>query len=277
MVDRADYLGDAVEAARSVLLELTRLLRAYRQHIVLIGGWVPELLLPRAEPQHVGSLDIDLALDHRTLADTGYRTIHHLLIERGYEQDERQPFLYRRRVRVRTREISVQVDLLAGEYEGTGSGRRTQRVQDVRPRKARGCDLALDQSTEVTIAGKLPNGADDTAVLRVATIMPFLVMKGMALADRLKEKDAYDVYFCICNFPGGIERLVMEFAPHAGHGLVREGLNKIADKFATPTAFGPTAVADFNQVIDPDERAVIQRDAYERVAALLARLRPGGL
>ena len=32
---------------------------------------------------------------------------------------------------------------------------------------------------------------------RVAAIVPWLVMKGMALADRLKEKDAYDVYCCV--------------------------------------------------------------------------------
>ncbi len=76
MVTRTDYMGDAIEAARSVLLELTRLLGAYREHLVLVGGWVPELLLPEAEPKHVGSLDIDLALDHRKLAEPEYQTIH---------------------------------------------------------------------------------------------------------------------------------------------------------------------------------------------------------
>jgi hypothetical protein len=272
MVTRTDYAAEAVEAARSVLLELTRLLGAYRDHIVLIGGWVPELLLPEADPQHVGSLDIDLALDHRRLADAGYRTIHSLLTSYGYDQDAHQPFIYRRRLRVRNREVIVQVDLLAGEYEGTGRGRRTQRVQDVQPRKARGCDLALDLSTEVSMTGKLPSGADETASIRVATIVPFLVMKGMALAARLKEKDAYDVYFCVRNSPGGIGVLAMEFAPHIGHGLVREGLQKIAEQFVSPMAFGPTAVADFDQVVDPEERDLLRRDAYELVAALMARL-----
>ena len=139
MVTRRDYMGDAVEAGRSVLLELTRTLGAYREHLVLVGGWVPELLLPEAEPKHVGSLDIDLAVDHRTLAESEYRTIHELLTSRGYEQDDRQPFMYRRSVKIDDREITVQVDLLAGEYGGTGKSRRTQKVQDVRPRKARGC------------------------------------------------------------------------------------------------------------------------------------------
>jgi hypothetical protein len=272
MVTRTDYIAEAVEAARSVLLELVRVLGAYRDQVVLIGGWVPELLLPNAEPKHVGSLDIDLALDHRELADSGYRTIQDLLTSRGYKQDERQPFIYRRSVPAGAREITVQVDLLAGEYAGTGPSHRTQQVQDVRPRKTRGCDLALDLATEVKITGRLPGGADDSATIRVATIVPFLVMKGMALADRLKEKDAYDVYFCVRNFPGGVEGLAAEFAPHAGHGLVKEGLRKIAQRFSSPTAFGPTAVADFMQVTELGERDLLRRDAFERLAALLARL-----
>jgi hypothetical protein len=171
-----------------------------------------------------------------------------------------------------SREITVEVDLLAGEYAGTGPGHRTQQAQDARPRKARGCDLALDLSTEVRIVGKLPGGADDTALIRVATVVPFLVMKGMAIADRLKEKDAYDIYYCVRNFPGGIDGLAAEFAPHTGHGLVKEGLRKIAEKFASPTAFGPTSVANFDQVVDPEERDLLRRDAYERVSALLDRL-----
>ena len=44
---RTDYTADAVAAARSVLLELTHLLGEYRNDVVVIGGWVPELLLSR--------------------------------------------------------------------------------------------------------------------------------------------------------------------------------------------------------------------------------------
>ena len=53
-------------------------------------------------------------------------------------------------------------------------------------------------------------------------------MKGMALDDRLKEKDAWDIYYCLLAYPGGIDALVEEFQPHLSHGLVREGLTKIA-------------------------------------------------
>ena len=47
---------------------------------------------------------------------------------------------------------------------------------------------------EITIEGKLPGGAKDSVTIRVATIVPFFIMKGIALDDRLKEKDAWDIY-----------------------------------------------------------------------------------
>ena len=56
---RTDYPAPAVAAARSVMLELVRLLGEYRDDMVIIGGWVPELLLPGAETKHVGSTDVD--------------------------------------------------------------------------------------------------------------------------------------------------------------------------------------------------------------------------
>ena len=41
MVTKGDYDALQVEAARSVLLELVRLLGEYRDDMVVVGGWVP--------------------------------------------------------------------------------------------------------------------------------------------------------------------------------------------------------------------------------------------
>lgn len=264
MVSRSDYGLESVEAAKSVLVELTHLLAEYCDDIVLVGGWLPLLLLPEAEPAHVGSLDIDLALDHRSLDEVGYKSVRALLVERGYRQGK-QPFMFLRDVEVRGEPITVEVDLLSGEYEGTGKGRRHQRVQDVLVRKVRGCDLAFEDATEVTIEASLPNGGDDTVSVRVASIVPFVVMKGMALHERLKEKDAYDIYFCVRNWPGGIAALIERFRPHMDNALVQEGLRHIAASFAFPTAVGPTFVASFEEMSEPEDRELLQRDVYERI------------
>ena len=81
--ERIDYTFDAVEAARSVLIELTHILGAYRYDVVLVGGWVPELLLPESQERHVGSIDVDLALNHKGLTEAAYSKIGKILGHHG--------------------------------------------------------------------------------------------------------------------------------------------------------------------------------------------------
>ena len=272
MVSRKDYNKLAVDAAHSVLLELARILGEYRADIAVIGGWVPSLLLENAEEKHIGSIDVDIAINHKTIGDCGYETIRSLLKKHGYTEGK-QPFIFFRDVQVGSETINVEVDLLAGEYSGTGNGHRTQKIQDIRARKARGCELAFEIQSHKTVEGWLPNGAKDSATVRVAGIVSFIVMKGMALHDRIKEKDAWDIYYCMKNYPGGIDTLIEDFHPHLSNALVSEGLHKIAKKFASVGHFGPVAVADFLEITDYEERAFIQRDAYERTMAVLSALR----
>ena len=268
VIQRTDYTAEAVAAARSVLLEVARILGEYKDGVVVIGGWVPELLLSGAKVTHVGSIDVDLALNHHTLQEPGYRTILDLLRARGYEMGP-QPFIFYRGIRIGDREYTVQVDFLAGEYGGTGRKHRTQNVQDIHPRKARGVDLAFEMPEKIEITGDLPGGGRDTETVQVSAIAPFLVMKGMALSQRLKEKDAWDIYFCLQNYPGGIGALADEFHPILDHPLVQEGLCFIAEKFSAPESVGPSHVAVFEGVTDPEERALLRRDVFERVNSLL--------
>jgi hypothetical protein len=48
MVTQKDYSKILVDAAQSVLLEVVRVLGEYQREIVVIGGWVPQLLIPEA-------------------------------------------------------------------------------------------------------------------------------------------------------------------------------------------------------------------------------------
>lgn len=271
MVSRSDYSSDGVQAARAVMLELYRLLGEYGEHLVVVGGWVPDLLIPQGAEPHVGSMDVDLAINHRSIPEEGYKTIRELLESRGYQQGK-QPFIFLKTVPVEEREVLVQVDFLAGEYGGTGTSHRTQAAQDMRPRKARGADLAFENPAGTLLKGILPGGGKDQARILVASIPAFLIMKGFALGDRLKEKDAYDIVYCLRNSPGGIEPLSAALRQLAGSKLVQESLQILAEKFADPESVGPVQVANFQEIADPEERELIQRDAYERVQALLEAL-----
>ena len=87
----------------------------------------------------------------------------------------------------------------------------------------------------------------------------FVIMKAMALGSRMKEKDAWDIYFCLLSYPGGTIKLAERFRPLLQNRLVREGLRIIEDKFLSFDSYGPAAVAAFEQIIDPEERTICQR------------------
>jgi len=63
MVTKHDYVKSEVNACLSVPVELMTILGEFRDSIVLVGGWIPYFLLENSRNEHVGSLDIDIALD----------------------------------------------------------------------------------------------------------------------------------------------------------------------------------------------------------------------
>ena len=272
MVSKADYGQQEVNASKTVLVELIHVLGEFRNSIVVVGGSVPPLLFPEKADEYVGTLDVDLAIDP-SISENTYESIRKCLLSSGYQESDKQPFIFYRKVTISdSTPITVQVDLLSGEYGGTGKTHRTQKIQDIRARKARGSDLAFNTFEEVEIEAELPNGGLDKVKCRIAGIVPFLVMKGMALASRMKEKDAWDIYFCLLHFPGGLEKLVEEFRPFAENKLVVEGLSNIGEKFQSPDHIGPKNIVDFENITDEEENDRIKRDAYERVHFLLSKL-----
>ena len=272
MVTRSNYPKNEVEACLSVLVEFMTLLGEYRESIVLIGGWVPYFLIERKKHEHVGSLDIDAAFDFNTISSEAYNTILKLLKKRGY-QEGNQPFVFHRTIKVESGiEVTVEINLLAGEYGGTSKSHRTQKIQDVRARKARGCDLVFEHNFLNIITAKMPDQATNQLTIKIADVIPFLVMKGMALWDRYKEKDAYDIYFTISNYPGGIQTLVNIFKPVKSNRLVTEGLGKIKSKFIDIESPGPIWVVNFEEITDEEEKDIVKRDVFERVNTFLDAL-----
>lgn len=276
MVKKSDYGQLEVDACFSVLVETITILGEYRDNLVLIGGNVPPLLIPSAREYHPGSLDIDLAIDFKNISGNAYKTIVKTLLSRGYYQTGKQPFIFYRDIKIEPeKKVTVQIDLLAGEYGGTGRQHRHQKVQDAQARKVRGCDIVFDAPLKIKLKGTLPNVATNEVTIKIPSAGPFLVTKGMALWDRLKEKDAFDIYFCCRYFPGSVEALSEVIKPIINNRLVQEGLGKIKAKFNEVNALGPVAVADFLELQNQEERERIQREAFEFVNRLLELLKIG--
>ena len=105
---REDYSDRQIEAARRVLVDLGQVLKSFEDCLVVVGGWVPDLLMEKAEEAHVGSIDVDLALDAEKLADGRYAELLKALLDtRRYQQAE-EPF-----------KLYAEVDLKDGQPTGT--------------------------------------------------------------------------------------------------------------------------------------------------------------
>ncbi|WP_245274145.1 nucleotidyl transferase AbiEii/AbiGii toxin family protein [Mesorhizobium sp. L103C105A0] len=121
----------------------------------------------------------------------------------------------------------------------------------------------------------MPGGGTNQVKIAVASIPALLAMKGFAIQNRLKRKDAYDIYYCVRNYGGGIEALAKDCEPVLAVKEGQEGFGYINGKFDQVDGFGPTSVRQFVEETDllgertPDQW---QQDAFGQVDALLRAL-----
>jgi hypothetical protein len=269
-----DYDDLGTQAVYSVLLEIGQILGAYRDRFVVIGGSVPWLLFPNAEPAHVGTLDIDLSLDAQALGDGEYKGLVESLEAAGYERvvGEMKVFQLRRTVRLGDHEpVAVVIDLLMPR-EAKFQRNRPPLLANFAVQRADGAGVAMRSFVQHKLDGKMPDGRRNIVELRVASIPALLVMKGYALVGRDKHKDAYDIYFSVREFEGGPDALAAACRPLLDDPVALKGIKHIAEKFADDAAFGPATVRRFlsdSASLGAMTADQVQLDAYRQVRAWL--------
>lgn len=267
-----DYDDRGVKAAYTVLIELGQVLGAYRDSFVIVGGAVPWLLLQQANPRHVGTLDIDLALDPEALRDEEYVSLVEALEAARYRRDAEglKPFQLQRTVRVDSGDpIPVIVDLLMPR-EARPPKNKPPLLDKFAVQKADGAKMALEHNERRRFTGNMPDGRNNSVELLVATIPALLVMKGYAIAKRDKKKDAYDIYYSIRNFEGGPRVLAEQCRLLLQDNIAAEGYRNIAERFTTLESFGPQTVRMFladHEALGDMTQEQVQADAYGQVSA----------
>ncbi|MFH1873786.1 MAG: hypothetical protein ABH859_01185 [Pseudomonadota bacterium] len=263
----------------SVLLELMTILGQYRNSIYLVGGWAPYFLLQQFQKkddffEHVGSIDIDLVIDFTKISENQYAGIVELLEKRGYQARKDRlgkpiPFSFERTVQ----EMALAIDFLAGEYGGTTNKHRHQQVQDeLLARKARGADLLPEHHMTLQLDGYLPGGGHNRCELKMGNLVSILSMKGITIAERYKEKDAYDIYALIAHYKEGVTSCFDEISPFCKHGLVKEGMKSICEKFATEKSVGPLWASTFMAPGDPAIAKERQTDIFRQVFPFVKKM-----
>jgi hypothetical protein len=267
-----------VEAAERVLLELWSILGAYRDTLTLVGGSTPPLLLGDVPGDpYVGTLDVDLIVDPLGVPDDTYRTIAEALRERGYWQESppKQPFQWFRAIEIDGRTITVEIDLLAPATARTGRSHRHEQIEgEPLARRTVGAELVRDAYVEREVSGVLPDGRPNRVRLRVAKVAVVVILKALAMADRDKPKDAYDLDYLLWHAEGGPDAVAAEAAQLPQTEPIPSALAILADKFGSIDAYGPTSVATYRRLpLNTPEADAAQAAAFARVQRVLERLR----
>lgn len=275
----ADDYDDRTNAAvKSVLLEIGQILGSYKGKYAVIGGAVPWLLLDNEEMKHVGTIDIDLSLDNEALAgDDEYADLVKELQKHEYKKREGlKNFQLARQVNPGDggKPIDVIVDFLMPRH-ATNKKNDPPLIEGFAVQKADGADLALEFFELIKINGLMPGGGKNTVEIAVASIPALLVMKGFAIEKRKKEKDAYDIYYCVRNYPGGFKRLATDCTPLLERANAKEGYGYIAGKFKSQDEFGPSSVRKFvadTGILGDRTADQWQADAFGQIQAWLKEL-----
>lgn len=252
---------DATSASHAVLIEVMNVLGAFRDEIVLVGGWVPELLYPGHG--HIGSLDVDLAVSPRALGANVYQTILSRMVKAGYSHHA-SPTRFTKTIPGVVE--AVKVDLISGQY-AAGAKTETVQIGQLELNTLRGLDLAFEVCQEIKITGVMPDGAQNTVRVRVVQPEAFILIKAFAMDERQKEKDAYDIHFVLRHYQPDVESLGHSVRQLLADGLAREGYQILRAKFATLNSVGPSWAARVAEE-QGESFEQSQRSAYEYAQAL---------
>jgi len=286
------YTALHAELCERTLVTLLRGLGPWKAGVYLAGGLVPRYLIvrrpgaPQAPPPHAGTTDVDLVLDLQVLASVeAYRRLEQNLGALGFvrgmsEEGRAQHFSWRKPV---GDGVTVVVDLMCSADPGEG-GRVTELPGERRlsALKIPGAHLVVEDHVEVALtATLLDERGVTTETVRIANVVPFVVLKALAYEDRFEEKDAYDLVYCLMHYGRGPEDVAAQFAERLVRWPEEPLLGRAAEilrtRFAsderTPGARkdGPISYARF--LADPGRRDLDARHRQDAAAVVELFLR----
>lgn len=268
-----DYSDRQVVAARRVLVDVGQVLASFRDAIVVVGGWVPDLLPSDKHVPHIGSIDVDLALDAAKLQDGRYAELLKLLLDTGrYERGDKD-FQLVTSVDLADGEAAIQVEVeFLASSDVTLKKNHPKLLDGFRVLQFPAFEAAFGSPEEITLEGVMISGAPNTVQLRVASLADFILMKAHAVDGRDKPKDVYDICYCLDEFPNAIDAVAKDWRSKLSAPLVAKAMEILQQKFESVDHYGPQQLVIFHDA-SGDDAAMYARRAFELVQKLLGLLR----
>lgn len=281
----AGYYADVTSACERTLLTLLGAFGSLKDTLRLVGGLVPRYLTPEAPPDvpaHAGTSDVDVVLNIQVIAQgDDYAALADQLAARGFEryvnpQGNASSWRWQRQV---DEHMSVLVEFLrdAGDAQpGRPISVDGERVSALAVKYA---GIVHDWFQEREVTGHLLNGGGiSTEVIRFADVPAFVILKALALDDRMQNKDAADLIH-VLRYAGTIKEVAELFVQRAlsqAHpGAIEAGLAALHRRFCDDQhsegyeKAGAVAYARFHYEGDDDALVRDQRFASGLVQALL--------
>jgi len=257
------------EISKGALVQLCLALHAYRDDMVLAGGWAP-YFLTIGHFDHCGSIDVDIVL--RPSAMVRYQSIREIVMGLGYVPTESRFRFEKQLTGPTAAPFRLEVDFLTEPQAAVNAGLVT--VQPgLDAALVPGSSIAFAFNYEQEVSGTIPGNGKGSELVRVLDVVGCLTMKGLVLGRGAKlEKDSYDIY-AVAGFHEGspmnaaaqFNRLVSARTDGALPEKTANAINRISRGFGSQDAYATQAVSRF---IGSD----VSADAYARIKAFLSEL-----
>ena len=255
-----EYTSDGLLLVKRTCLTIAQTLGdAMEKDAVIVGGLVPVLLYQHVTPvweygEHAGTADIDLALDLVILDRERYESVADRLQHSGFRPDVNDKGnLVRQRWRS---EQGGLVDFVMPPVPpDTEGGRQQPLTAELAAMTMGGLELALQHRVQVTLVGR---DLDDRNVERTVPVCSpevFMVLKGLALAGRMKPKDAYDMHYVLLHDSKGASGLGDALRALGPNEAITRALGFLERDYREVDGRGPRDVCAFLNEPKNDELA----------------------
>lgn len=245
------YNTQQLDLVHSTCLYLCTILGDYIDDFVIVGGLVPNLIipqnpLPEGVEAHVGTLDLDIGLSIGVFDRSRYQEIVERLRGAGFVPDvneKQNPTFQRWKL---NNSIDVTVDFLIPQTtKGEVGGYLKHLDTDFGAVITPGLELAFQDRTKITISGKTPFGEKAKRDVWVCDPGAYIILKALAFDSRGENKDAYDLFYVIRNFGSGHEEVTKHILPLMISEYAERAIQILERDFSNPESIGAVRVARF--------------------------------
>lgn len=264
----AEYDPELTRLVQSTCLYIATILNDLVDDVTIIGGLVPYLMIEQknAKEKHAGTMDLDIGLSMALVKEQRYLEISDRLSRAGFSPDKNENGneTFQRWVTCETEKITV--DFMINPLKDNQPGGTLQNLEkNFAAFVAPGLKLAFEDREKIELKGYTIKGEKAAREIYISGVGAYVLLKSLAFRGRGENKDAYDLFYTIKYYEGGIENIAERINALKSFEITKKAINILKKDFREIDNAGPVRVAEFYTGSKNDE---IQGE----VAAFISKL-----